>query len=83
MINFCLSANVLTRKARSPEDDLKKRDQANTDISSAGSTKQLDEIAEAVKKIQDELQSDGEGEAIVLAYIHYLFIHGKIFSITL
>ena len=67
MINFCPPANVLTRKARSSEDDLKKRYRAHTEISSAGQTRRLNEIEEAVKKIQDELQSDGKRKAIVLA----------------
>lgn len=42
---------------------------SNSDSSTAGSKKQLDDIAEAVRKLQEELESDGKGRDRVLALV--------------
>lgn len=46
-----LLGSVINRKARNSEDDLDKR---------GGLRKQLDDLTEEVKKIQEEIENDGK-----------------------
>lgn len=51
-----LLGSVIIRKARDSEDDLDKRE---------GLRKQLDDLTEAVKKLQEEFENDGKHQFVV------------------
>ena len=54
---FLLLGNVIKRKARNPEDDLNMRE---------GLRKQLDDLTEVVKKLQEEIENDGKHRFVVV-----------------
>ena len=54
---FLLLGNVINWKARNSEDDLDKRD---------GLRKQLGDLTEVVKKLQEEIENDGKHRFVVV-----------------
>lgn len=58
--------SVINRKARNFKDDLDKRE---------GFKKQLDDLTEAVKKLQDEFDNNGEDQFVVALIITKVFIY--------
>lgn len=57
--------SVINRKARNFEDDLDKRE---------GFKKQLDDLTEAVKKLQDEFENNGKDQFVVALIFTKVFI---------
>lgn len=54
-----LLGSVIIRKARDSEDDLDKKE---------GLRKQLDDLTEAVKKLQEEFENDGKHQFVVALF---------------